>query len=115
MQTSGDACGDCLIVCPLKNSHTEQSRMMVIVAGYTLFVTSQRGVISEDCFSVDGDKPQPFSIGVGLRQWCVLPKLLFIVYIRFLRTIRPTRQIRLAKPFYPAAKHILPIMKKIYI
>jgi len=41
---------------------------------------------SEDCVSVDGVKLQPFSAGVGLRQWCVLSRLLFIVYIRVLRT-----------------------------
>jgi len=41
---------------------------------------------SEDCFSVDGVKSQPFSVGVGLRQWCVLSPLLFIVYIRVLHT-----------------------------
>jgi len=29
---------------------------------------------------------QPFSVGVGLRQWCVLSPLLFIVYIRVLKT-----------------------------
>jgi len=38
---------------------------------------------------------------------------LFIVYIRF-PALLPVGQIRLAKLFHPAAKHILPIMKKIF-
>jgi len=37
--------GGCLVVCPLPNSSIEQWRMVVIVAGYTLFATSQRYVI----------------------------------------------------------------------
>jgi len=41
VQRSGDARGDCLIVCPLPNSSIEQWRMVVIVNGCTLFVTSQ--------------------------------------------------------------------------
>jgi len=41
---------------------------------------------SEDCVRVTGVKSQPFSTGVGLRQWCVLLPLLFIVYIRVLHT-----------------------------
>ena len=41
---------------------------------------------------------------------CVVIPLLFIVYIRVLHT-RPAGQIRCTKPFHPAAKHILPIMK----
>ena len=40
VQRSGDARGDCLIVCPLPISSTEQWRMVVLVTGYTLFVTS---------------------------------------------------------------------------
>ena len=35
-----DARGDCLIGCPLLNSSIEQRRMVVIVTGYTLFMTS---------------------------------------------------------------------------
>jgi len=42
---SGDARGDCLIGCPLQNSSIEQWRMVVIVTGYTLFLTSQYDVI----------------------------------------------------------------------
>jgi len=38
---------------------------------------------SKDCVRVD-EVNSPFS--VGLRQWCVLSPLLFIVYIRFLHT-----------------------------
>ena len=45
VQRSGDALGDCLIGCPLPNSSIEQWRMVVIVTGYTLFVTSQYYVI----------------------------------------------------------------------
>jgi len=48
VQTSGDARGDCLIGCPpppLPNSSIEQWRMVVIVSGYTLFVTSQYDVL----------------------------------------------------------------------
>jgi len=41
---------------------------------------------SEDCVSVDGVKSQSFSVGVGLRQWCVLSPLLFLVYIKVLHT-----------------------------
>jgi len=39
---------------------------------------------SEDCVRVDGAKSQPFSVGVGLQQWCVLSLFLFTVYIRVL-------------------------------
>jgi len=45
MQRSGDARGDCLIRCPLPNFSIEQWRMVVIVTGYTLFVTSQYDII----------------------------------------------------------------------
>ena len=45
MQSSGDARGDFPFVYPLPKSSIEQWRMVVIVAGYTLFVTSQNGVI----------------------------------------------------------------------
>ena len=45
MQRSGDAHGDCLIGCPLPNSSIEQCRVVVIVTGYTLIVTSQYVVI----------------------------------------------------------------------
>ena len=37
--------GDCLIGCPLPNSSVQQGRMVVIVTGYTLFVTLQYDVI----------------------------------------------------------------------
>jgi len=40
VQRSGDAQGDCLIVCPLTNFSVEQWLMVVIVMVYTLFVTS---------------------------------------------------------------------------
>jgi len=40
VQKSGDARGNCLIVSRLPNSSVEQWRIVVIVAGYTLFVTS---------------------------------------------------------------------------
>jgi len=45
VQRSGDARGDCLIGCPLPNSSVEQWRMVVLVTGYTLFVTSQNDVM----------------------------------------------------------------------
>jgi len=41
---------------------------------------------SEDCVRVDGVQSQALIFGVGLRQWCVLSPLLFIVYIRVLQT-----------------------------
>jgi len=56
---------------------------------------------------------QPFSAGVGLRQWCVVSPLLFIVCIKVLHTT--TGQIRPTKPSHPAAKHISPIIKKSYV
>jgi len=45
VQRSGDARGDCLIGYPLPNSSIEKWCMVVIVTGYTLFVTSQCDVI----------------------------------------------------------------------
>jgi len=45
VQWSDDARGDCLIGCPLPKPNIEPWRMMVIVTGYTLFVTSQYDVI----------------------------------------------------------------------
>jgi len=45
VQRSDDARVDCLIGCPLPNSSIEQLRMVVIVTGHTLFVTSQYDVI----------------------------------------------------------------------
>jgi len=45
VQRSGNARGDCLIGCSTPNSSIEQWRMVVIVAGYTLFVTSRYDVI----------------------------------------------------------------------
>jgi len=42
---SSDAWSDCLIVCPLQNSSIEEWCIVVIVIGYTLFVTSQYDVI----------------------------------------------------------------------
>jgi len=45
VQSSGDARGDFPFVYPLPKSSIEQWRVVVIVAGYTLFVTSQSGVI----------------------------------------------------------------------
>jgi len=45
VQRSGDARDDYLIGCPLPNSTIEQWRMVVIVTGHTLFVTSQCDVI----------------------------------------------------------------------
>jgi len=45
VQRSGDTRGDCLLGCPLPNSSIEQWHMVVIVTGYTLFVTSQYDVI----------------------------------------------------------------------
>jgi len=44
-QRSGDARGDCLMVCPLPNSSIEQWPMVIIVTGYKLFVTSQYGIM----------------------------------------------------------------------
>jgi len=44
VQSSGDGRGDCLIVFPLPNSSIGQWRMVVIVSGYTLFVSSQYDV-----------------------------------------------------------------------
>jgi len=45
VQRSGDARGDCLIGCPLPNPNIEHWRMVVIVTGYTVFVTLQYDVI----------------------------------------------------------------------
>jgi len=45
LQRSGDARGDCLIVCTLPNYCIEQWRIVAIAIGYTLFVTSQYDVI----------------------------------------------------------------------
>jgi len=40
VQRSGGCRGDCLIACPLPNSGIEHWRVVVIVDGYTLFMTS---------------------------------------------------------------------------
>jgi len=56
------------------------------VDGCLLLAVKQLYSCSEDCVQVDGVNPQPFSVGVGLRQWCVPSPLLFIVYIRVLHT-----------------------------
>jgi len=45
VQRYGDARGDCLIVCLLTNFSIEQWRVVVIVTGHTLFVTSQYDVV----------------------------------------------------------------------
>jgi len=45
VQRCGGARGDCLIGYPLPKPNIEQWRMVVIVAGYTLFVTSQYDII----------------------------------------------------------------------
>jgi len=45
VQRPSDARGDSLIVCPLPNSGIKQWHTMVIVTGYTLFVTSQYDVM----------------------------------------------------------------------
>jgi len=45
VQSSGDARGDCLIGCHLPTSSIKQWRMVVIITGYTLFLTSQYDVI----------------------------------------------------------------------
>jgi len=45
VQRSGDSRGDCHIVCPLPTFSNEQWRVVVIVAGHILFVTSQYDVI----------------------------------------------------------------------
>ena len=45
VQRSGDARGDWLVVCPLPNFSIEQWRMVIIVTGSKLFVTSQYDVI----------------------------------------------------------------------
>ena len=37
---------------------------------------------SEVCVRVGGIESRPFTVGVGLRQWCVLSPLLFVVSIR---------------------------------
>jgi len=46
MQRSSDARDDCLVGCPLPNSSVKQwlRPMVVIVTGYTLFVTPQYDV-----------------------------------------------------------------------
>jgi len=36
------------------------------------------------CFNVGGDKFQPFSVSVGLRQVCVLSPFLFIVFVNLI-------------------------------
>ena len=45
VQRSGDARGHCLIVCPLPNSSIDLWRVVVILSGFTLFVTSHNDVI----------------------------------------------------------------------
>ena len=40
---------------------------------------------SEVCVRVNGKQSKPFHVGVGLRQGCVLPSLLFIVYMNWIR------------------------------
>jgi len=45
VQRSGDARGDCVILCPLPYSSIEQCHVVVIVTGYILFVTSHYDVI----------------------------------------------------------------------
>jgi len=47
VQRSGDARGDCLIGCPLSNSSIEQWRRVVIVTGYTRFVTFHSQVCNQ--------------------------------------------------------------------
>ena len=39
---------------------------------------------SEVCVRVNGKRSQPFNVGVGLRQGCVLSPLLFIVYMNWI-------------------------------
>ena len=56
------------------------------VDGCRLLVVKSPYSCSEDCVCVTGANSQPFSASVGLRQWCVLSSLLFIVYIRVLHT-----------------------------
>jgi len=56
------------------------SRNVASIPKLTCFVDLEDGV------NVDEVKSQPFSVGAGLRKWCVLPPLLFIVYIRQWRT-----------------------------
>jgi len=85
------------------------------VNGCLLLAVNSLYSSSEDCDRVDGVKSQSFSVGVGLREWFVPSPLLFIVYVRVLHTHGPRVNIRPAKPFHPAAKHILPMMKKYFI
>ena len=42
------------------------------VYGCLLLAVKSLNSCSEDCVPVDGVNSQPFSVGVGLRQWCVL-------------------------------------------
>jgi len=81
------------------------------VEGCLLLAVKKLYSCLEDCIPVDGVKVQPFSVGVGLRQWSVLSSLLFTVYIRILHTTARGPN-STTKPFHPAAKHILPRMKK---
>ena len=38
----------------------------------------------EVCVWVNGEQSKPFHVGVGLRQGCVLPSFLFIVYMNWI-------------------------------
>ena len=46
---------------------------------------------SEVCILVGGVKSQPLTVGVGLRQGCVLSSLLFIVYMNWIES-QPSRR-----------------------
>ena len=41
------------------------------VDGCLLLAVKSPNSCSEDCVPVDGLNSQPFSVGAGLRQWCV--------------------------------------------
>jgi len=68
---------------------------------------------SEDCVRVERVKSQPFIDGIGLRQWCVLPPFLFIVYIKVLQTT--AREQNPTCVISPGRKTHLLIMKKSHI
>jgi len=76
--------------------------------------TSRHYIPAQKFVSVSGVKSQSFSVGVGLRQWCVLsPLLLFIVCIRVLQTtVRRTNPT--CKAISPGCKTHFANNEKIY-
>jgi len=61
------------------------------------FVTGRHVTVFllRSCVRVGGVKPQSFTVGVGLRQGCVLSQLIFIVYMNWLHLLNKAFNIRL--------------------